>query len=81
MDILKPYRFVFGKPGEGIHSYRILDVAAVDYFLTIAGAMAIAWMTRIPLVLSTIGLFALGLVLHWAFGLRTSAVAYLEQSI
>ena len=29
---------MFGKPGEGIHSYRIYDIAIIDVLFTIIGA-------------------------------------------
>jgi hypothetical protein len=77
MDSLSKYKYIFGKPGEGVHSIRILDVAAVDYALTIAGSMLLSWATKLPLVLATILMFIIAILLHWAFGLKTSAVEYL----
>jgi hypothetical protein len=78
MDFLTKYKYIFGRPGEGVHTYRLLDVAAVDYGLTIAGAIILSWTTRLPLVLSTILLFGISLILPWTFGLKTSAVEYLS---
>ena len=77
MESLAKYKDIFGKPGEGVHRFRILDVAAVDYTLTIAGSMLLAWGTKLPLVLATILMFTVGILLHWAFGVKTSAVEYL----
>ena len=31
------YKDLFGKPGEGVHSYRIFNIAIVDVILTIFG--------------------------------------------
>ena len=68
---------ILGIPGKGIHKYRILDVAAIDYLSTIIGAMIISYLIHVPLVLSTIGLFIVGLILHVLFGVPTSTVKYL----
>ena len=71
---------IFGIPGKGVHSFRILDVAAVDYFLTLIGAFLLSYLTQVPLVLSTIGLLILGIILHTLFGIPTNAVKYLGLS-
>ena len=34
-ESLKQYKDIFGKPNEGVHSYRLFDVAIVDLLLTI----------------------------------------------
>ena len=71
---------IFGIPGKGVHRFRILDVAAVDYFLTLIGAFILSYLTQVPLVLTTIGLFILGIILHTLFGVPTNAVKYLGLS-
>jgi len=75
---LSQFSKIFGIPGKGVHQYRILDVAAVDYFGTILGAFIISYLTNFPLVLTTIILFILGLILHMLFGVPTSAIKYLK---
>ena len=71
------YSEIFGKQNEGVHSIRFLDVAAVDYFLSILGAIILSFFTKIPLVLTTIVILVLGIILHMLFGVNTSAVKYL----
>jgi hypothetical protein len=71
------YRDFFGAPGTGGHRYRFLDVATVDYILTLLVAMATTWTTGLPLVISTILWLILGIVLHTLFGVHTSAVQWL----
>ena len=73
----KKYSGIFGNPSEGIHKYRLLDVALVDYVLTILLAIFLSKLTKIPLVISTIIMFVLGIILHMLFGINTSAVNYL----
>ena len=77
---LSKFNKIFGIPGKGVHHFRILDVAAIDYFLTLIGAILLSYLTRVPLVLSTIGLLILGVILHAAFGIPTNAVKYLGLS-
>ncbi len=31
------YKDIFGKPNEGVHSYRLFDIAVVDVGMTIIG--------------------------------------------
>ena len=71
------YSEIFGKQNEGVHSSRFLDVATIDYFLSILGAIVISFFTKIPLVLTTIIVLVLGIILHMLFGINTSAVKYL----
>lgn len=74
---LKKYKDIFGKPGEGIHQYRFLGTAISDYLLTILVAVIITYFTKIPLVLTTIFAFVLGIVLHVIFGVSTNTTRYL----
>ena len=43
------YSEIFGKQNEGVHSLRFLDVAAIDYFLSILGAIVISFFIGYPL--------------------------------
>ena len=45
---------IFGTPGKGVHSFRLLNTALVDYVLTLLGAILLTYLTNIPLVLTTI---------------------------
>jgi len=76
MDLTK-FKYAFGKPGEGLHAYRLPgDVALIDTALTILGAYAITYLSsktnyRIPISYSMAGLFTVGIVAHKLVGLRT----------
>ena len=74
---LKKYKDIFGKPGEGIHKYRFLGTAISDYLLTILAAVIITYFTKIPLVLTTILAFVLGILFHVIFGVETNTTRYL----
>tara|TARA_Y100000389_G_C17465750_1_gene525372 strand:+ start:3659 stop:3910 length:252 start_codon:yes stop_codon:yes gene_type:complete len=68
---------ILGIPGKGVHYYQILNTAMVDYFLTLFGSFLLTYLTNIPLVLTTIFLFILGIIMHILFGIPTEAVKYL----
>lgn len=72
------FRDIFGKPNTGVHKYKILDTAVVDYVLTLLLAFFWAYFTGLPLVLSTILWFIIGLICHVLFGVPTDAVKYLD---
>jgi hypothetical protein len=74
---LKKFSDIFGVAGQGVHRYRILDAALVDYVGTLVFAFIFSKLTKIPLVLSTILMFVAGIILHAVFGVNTSAVKYL----
>ena len=75
MDLTK-FKHAFGKPGEGMHAYRLPgDVVLVDTVLTILGAYGITYLSsktnyRIPISYSMAGLFVTGIVAHKLVGLR-----------
>lgn len=74
MTLFKEYSDMFGKPNEGLHSYRFLDTAIIDYILAILLAIFISFMTNIPLVMSTIGVLLIGEIAHYLFGVETNTV-------
>ena len=57
----KKFKTVLGIPGKGIHRFRILDTAIFDYVFTIVMAFISAYLLHIPLVLSTILWFIMGM--------------------
>ena len=65
---------IFGKPGQGAHSYRLFDIAIVDVLATVLVAFVI-WKFVLPaynffIVLGA--LFALGILAHRLFCVRTT---------
>ena len=77
MCIFSEYKNIFGKVGEGVHKYRFLNVAVVDYYLTIVFAMFITYITDIPLLLTTACLLLLSILFHYLFGVQTNTLKYL----
>ena len=63
---------------KGIHKYRFTeDTSILDYFITIIGCLIISHFTKIPLVLTTIVVFTLGILIHALFGVQTNSLKYL----
>ena len=77
MNYLHKYKDIFGKPKQGAHQYRFMNAALVDYAFTIIGAIILTYFSGIPLVLTTIFLFVLGIILHILFGVPTNTTKYL----
>ena len=73
------YRNIFGEPGKGAHSFRVLDVAIVDYVSTILLAFFLTYVTQIPVELTTIFSFILGIICHILFGVPTNTSQYLDM--
>jgi hypothetical protein len=63
---------MFGKPGTGAHSYRILNVAIVDVTFTIVGAAVFSYFTKYPFLYVLGGFFLFGIVCHRLFCVRTT---------
>jgi len=73
MQVLCPYRNLFGKIGEGVHSYRIANIAIVDVILTILGATVLHLLFPYYRFLTILVLlFLLGIILHRLFCVRTT---------
>lgn len=65
---------IFGPIGEGIHSYRVFDIAILDVLITIIWAYLLHrfLLPHIPFCQVLFGLFLLGIVLHRIFCVRTT---------
>ena len=70
---------LFGSPNEGIHTYRIFNIAYIDVLLTIIGALIIQKIfypkTKYWKILGI--LFIIGIVLHRLFNVRTTMDKFL----
>jgi len=66
------YKDLLGIPGKGIHSYRIFNIAIADVTMTIIGAYIFSIIFRTPYAYTLVGIFALGIILHRIFCVRTT---------
>jgi hypothetical protein len=69
---LCPYKFIFGKPKEGIHSYRIFDFAIADVLQTLIFSYILSLIIKEDFKLITIIMFLLGIILHRLFCVETT---------
>lgn len=65
---------LFGKPNEGLHSYRIFGYAAFDLFATLIVAIFIARKYKLSTFFTFLSLFTLGEVLHYIIGVKTKFI-------
>ena len=63
---------IFGKPGEGVHSYRLFNLAIVDIICTIVGAYLISGFINKSFLTTLIILFLIGIILHRIFNVKTT---------
>jgi len=71
------YSDIFGKPGEGLHKYRIFGMAAVDLILTFVLALLISWLYKYPIVsietvIIFLSLMVLAVIVHRLFCVKTA---------
>lgn len=67
------YRDLFGKVGEGVHSYRIANIAIFDVIATVLGALFLHILFPSYRFLTILAvLFLLGIFLHHLFCVRTT---------
>ena len=68
------YRDIFGKVNEGVHAYRMMNLAVVDVALTILGGyfLHVAFPSTISFPVACLFLFVLGILCHRLFCVRTT---------
>lgn len=70
--MLCKYRDIAGKPGDGIHSYRIFNIAIIDVIFTIIPCIAVALIFKINVWLCIVIGFLLGIIAHRVFCVNTT---------
>ena len=70
--MLCKYKNIFGKEGQGVHSYRFLNIAIVDVIATVIGAYIIHLYTKYKFINVLLFLFLLGIIAHRLFCVRTT---------
>lgn len=76
VDLTK-YKNLFGEPGKGTHQYRLFNVSIVDVIVTVllvyfVFAILQLFNIRVNFWLLLFLVFVLGVVVHRAFGVRTT---------
>ena len=66
------YKDALGKPGEGVHAYRVFDIAIVDVIMMIIAAIFISKATAQRFAPVLFILFLSGILMHRAFCVETT---------
>ncbi len=66
------YKNIFGEPGKGVHSYRILNIAVVDMIGTILLALLLAKLFSTSFWCMFIILLLLSIIIHKVFCVETT---------
>ena len=66
------FKNIFGKPKEGVHSLRFMNIAIVDFLLTILLAVFIAKFFNINIFAAVLSTFLLGIAAHRIFCVKTT---------
>ena len=66
------YKDIFGRPREGAHAYRVLDIAVVDVAATVIVAFIISRVFNLSFWKSLVVLFIVGIITHRTFCVRTT---------
>jgi len=74
---LEKYKDFFGKPGQGVHKYRILNIAIVDVVATIVVVYMIYLLLTyfgyfVNFWILLLCMFILGIFLHRIFDVRST---------
>lgn len=70
--MLCKYKDSLGKPNEGIHSYRLFNIAIMDLLFTIIGSFILSYILNKSFFLIFIIIFLLGIFLHKIFCVDTT---------
>ena len=77
------YKDVLGKPKEGVHSIRFMNISVIDVLLTILLAIFIkTYMfneTEMSIIL--LGTFIIGIIIHRIFCVKTTVDKLLFESL
>ena len=77
MNLCK-YAEIFGKPGEGVHSIRVFDIAIVDVVMSIIVALFLYYVINYMFSINVsywvylIILFLMGILMHRLFCVKTT---------
>lgn len=74
------YKDIFGAPGTGVHRFKILDTAVVDWVLTFLLAVLVSYWGKVPFTVALVSLLVLGVVMHVLFCVSTPTTKFLGFS-
>ena len=72
-----PYKHIFGVPKKGFHEKRLFGFAVGDTLGTIGLALIVTYFFKVSLLNSIIGMFVLGEILHYLFGVQSAFLSFI----
>jgi hypothetical protein len=66
------YKNILGKPKEGVHSLRFMNIAIVDFLLTILLGLFLARIFNINIFAAVLSSLLLGIATHRIFCVKTT---------
>ena len=76
------YRDIFGKPGDGFHSYRLFNIAILDLLATLLiGLPILNGYYGISILWSIVILMVVGYIFHKLFCVKTTFTTYIDKFI
>jgi hypothetical protein len=73
------YKSIFGNPNEGVHAYRMFNLAVVDVVFTVMAAWGLHVMfPKVSFFFILFLLFLLGIFCHHLFCVKTTVARYLS---
>lgn len=70
--MLCDYKNILGKPKEGVHSLRFMNIAIVDFSLTILLGFFLVKIFNINIFAAVLSAFLLGIAAHRIFCVKTT---------
>ena len=66
------FKDIFGKPNQGVHSYRLFGLAIFDALATIVLAFVITYVFKINICISLVAMVLLGIIVHRCLCVNTA---------
>ena len=78
-----PFKDIFGKPREGPHAWRVLDVAVVDSLLTVLLALILQkiFFQNFSFLKVLVWTFIIGELMHWYFCVDSKVIQMLKSAL
>jgi hypothetical protein len=72
MTYLCKYRHIFGKEKQGIHSYRFMNIAIIDFIFTIIISFIISYYYNINFIIIFIFFILFSIIIHYIFCVKST---------
>lgn len=81
MNPLCQYKNLLGEPNTKLRKFRIFDISVIDVLVVLVVCYFISFYTKIPLWITLVVVFILGIIIHRAFCVRTRVDRWLFPNV